>query len=660
MSAVVGEPLGSGLTNPFWTLGRHLMSRLRFPAKMLLISLAFLVPLCILGWSYYASYAEKRDFTLREINGLLLLPDTSRAHAELVTARNAARAVLGGYDASEVLRRSRAGADTALAELDAALNRYPQPQALKEALTSVRSAWAAATTSPGALDVTGQSTVYAPVTRATVGLFGKIADDSGLVLDPDVDALYLALALVQTYPAMVENLGQIRAWSTYVAAQGGRLSAEDLGKIKLRVAVWDADLRSQLQAYAQFAGKAMDHNADLRARLDTPLLQQLELYRAQAYGWVMEGGAPGADEVWRTGTLAFGKLAALDALMVPVLQGLFEARLSVLRTSLTFVSAASAVALGLATYLFVCFYLVTGGSFHLISSHLREMAQGDLRSRPAMPRGTDESAQVLTDMAATYGALHALIRKVRHSVRDLHGASNEIAAASHDLEGRTEAAAVALEEQASAMEQIGANVGETAKLARMASAFASDNADVAEKGGQVFDEVTSRMRSIHESSHRIADIIGTIDGIAFQTNILALNAAVEAARAGETGRGFAVVANEVRGLAGRSAAAAREIKSLIAKSVEQVEGGSRIVETAGKTMGEVVANARQINQYLSDIALASGEQSIGVTEVGKSIQELDKATQQNGALAEQTSSAANTLRRQADDLQAEIANFLVM
>jgi methyl-accepting chemotaxis protein len=209
------------------------------------------------------------------------------------------------------------------------------------------------------------------------------------------------------------------------------------------------------------------------------------------------------------------------------------------------------------------------------------------------------------------------------------------------------------------MDEISATVKATAERAQMASTFASDNTNVAEKGGKVFVSVTSTMRDIHASSAKISDIISVIDGIAFQTNILALNAAVEAARAGESGRGFAVVASEVRSLAGRCAQAAREIKTLISASVEKVEEGTTLVDAASKTMAEVVANAAQINSFLNEISTAAREQALGVAEVGRSIQELDKTTQQNAALVEETTAAANSLRHEANNLQSEIANFRV-
>jgi methyl-accepting chemotaxis protein len=313
----------------------------------------------------------------------------------------------------------------------------------------------------------------------------------------------------------------------------------------------------------------------------------------------------------------------------------------------------------LASYLFYCFFLVTRGGLRLISQHLQEVAQGDLRRPPSAPWGRDEPAKVIVDLRQAYNAMHLLIQNVQHSAHELNIASDQIARASADLATRTEAAAATLEEQAATMDQIGGMVGATSERAQMAATFATDNADVAERGGKVFDEVVNTMREIQTSSARINDIIGVIDGIAFQTNILALNAAVEAARAGEQGRGFAVVASEVRSLAKRSAEAAHEIKKLISSSVEKVKGGTLVVEQAGYAMNEVVTNARQINAFLGEISIAAHDQALGVKQAGMAIQELDRDTQRNAALVEQTTAAAGTLNRQADALQEEIGKFRV-
>jgi methyl-accepting chemotaxis protein len=317
-------------------------------------------------------------------------------------------------------------------------------------------------------------------------------------------------------------------------------------------------------------------------------------------------------------------------------------------------------ALLISTYFFIGFYRVNKGGMQVISQHLSELADGDLRRVPSNPLGRDEPGELITQMQSLYTSLHGLIRKVRHGARELHGASTEIAAASMDLAGRTEASAVALEQQASAMEEISSTVANSATLAQDAARFAASNAEAARRGGDVIGNVVKTMQDIHGSSSKINDIIGVIDGIAFQTNILALNAAVEAARAGEAGRGFAVVASEVRSLAQRSAGAAKEIKGLITTSVEQISGGTRVVQTAGEAMNDMVTNAQQINTYLSEIATAAQEQAMGVHQVGQGIQDLDRNTQQNAALVEQTTSAAAALKQQADTLQDEIANFRVI
>jgi methyl-accepting chemotaxis protein len=350
---------------------------------------------------------------------------------------------------------------------------------------------------------------------------------------------------------------------------------------------------------------------------------------------------------------------ALTARLLQALEVIIGNRIADLKWDLYKVAIVTTLSTLLAGYFFFTFFLVTRGGMRQISRHLVEMSQGDLRYPPSKPLGTDEPAAVIEDLRVSYTALHELIRKVRHGARALHASSAEISAASLDLSARTEASAASLEQQAAAMEEIGATVRDTATSAKTAASFAVDNAHVAEAGGKVFVEVVTTMQEIHASSSKIGDIIGVIDGIAFQTNILALNAAVEAARAGDAGRGFAVVASEVRSLAGRSAEAAREIKSLISASVAKVESGARVVEQAGVSMQQVVTNARQINDFLSAIANSANEQAVGVEEVGRAIQELDRNTQQNAALVEETSASSAALSDQADTLQDEIANFRV-
>ncbi len=247
--------------------------------------------------------------------------------------------------------------------------------------------------------------------------------------------------------------------------------------------------------------------------------------------------------------------------------------------------------------------------------------------------------------------------QVRATAGSVNVASEEIATGNHDLSARTEQAASNIQQTASAMEQLTATVRNSADSARQANQLAASAAEVAQRGGSVVSQVVSTMNEINQSSKRISDIIGTIDGIAFQTNILALNAAVEAARAGEQGRGFAVVAGEVRTLAQRSAEAAREIKGLIGASVDRVEAGSRLVADAGHTMEEIVGSVKRVSDVIGEISTASAEQSDGIGQVGTAVTQLDQMTQQNAALVEQSTAAAESLRQEAQRLNEALAGF---
>ena len=310
----------------------------------------------------------------------------------------------------------------------------------------------------------------------------------------------------------------------------------------------------------------------------------------------------------------------------------------------------------LASYLFLSFYRVMDGGLKETRRHLRAMTSGDLTTSPS-PWGRDEAAQLMMELRAMQDSLRTMVLRVRRSSGEIVHSSSEIASGSMDLSARTEQAAANLEESAASMEEISSTVRHSADHSAEASRVAEHNAALAGEGGRVMGEVVQTMGSIRESSNRIAEIIGTIDGIAFQTNILALNAAVEAARAGEQGRGFAVVAGEVRTLAQRSAAAAREIKELIGRSVGQVEAGAGIVQRAGTAMEEIVGASQRVNQLLGEIANGAREQSLGVAQIGAAVQELDRMTQQNAALVEQTAAASSAMKDQAEALAHEVDRF---
>jgi methyl-accepting chemotaxis protein len=283
------------------------------------------------------------------------------------------------------------------------------------------------------------------------------------------------------------------------------------------------------------------------------------------------------------------------------------------------------------------------------------VASGDLTVHVALKDGDHTS--MMFHLSSMQSSLVKVVSRVRHGSEGVSNASSEIAQGNNDLSARTEQQASALEETAASMEELSSAVKQNAESAQQANQLALSASVVAVKGGEVVGEVVETMKGINDASRKISDIIGVIDGIAFQTNILALNAAVEAARAGEQGRGFAVVASEVRSLAGRSADAAKEIKTLINTSVERVEAGATLVDQAGTTMAEVVGSIKRVTDLMGEISAASNEQSAGVNQIGEAVQQMDQVTQQNAALVEEMAAAASSLKSQSQDLVQVVATF---
>jgi methyl-accepting chemotaxis protein len=332
-----------------------------------------------------------------------------------------------------------------------------------------------------------------------------------------------------------------------------------------------------------------------------------------------------------------------------------ESRAQMTNTLLGGLALAVAAAAGLGLMLTRSLLRQLGGEPTDAVALAEAIAGGDLSHRVNVKPGDTDS--MMARLGAMQRSLGQVVGQVRQNSESVATASAQIAQGNQDLSGRTEQQASALQQTAATMEQLGTTVRHNADSARQANQLAQGASVVAGEGGEVVSQVVTTMRGISDSSRKIGDIIGTIDSIAFQTNILALNAAVEAARAGEQGRGFAVVASEVRSLAQRSAEAAKEIKTLIGHSVEQVEQGTALVDAAGLKMGEIVTSIERVRDIVAEISSASVEQSSGVQQVGQAVTQMDQATQQNAALVEESAAAAESLKTQAQALVQAVSVF---
>ena len=358
------------------------------------------------------------------------------------------------------------------------------------------------------------------------------------------------------------------------------------------------------------------------------------------------------EEGWRKNVAEFIALQQQASARSAMAAEAAQTRIAMISTAM----AVAAVLIG-AVIAYRIIRSITGPIARAVSVSER-IAQGDLTAKIEATTH-DETGRLLHAIGAMQANLRTLVTDIQTTAASIHHASSEVAAGNHDLSTRTEQAASSLQQTAASMDQLTDTVRRSADSAMQANELASSAAEVAARGGSVVSQVVATMNEINTSSKRISDIIAVIDGIAFQTNILALNAAVEAARAGEQGRGFAVVANEVRSLAGRSAEAAKEIKSLIGASVDKVEAGSRLVADAGSTMSEIVGSVQRVTTVMGEITASSTEQRDGITQVNHAVTQLDEATQQNAALVEQGAAAAEMLKEQAARLTAMVSGFRV-
>ncbi|MDP2006884.1 MAG: methyl-accepting chemotaxis protein [Rubrivivax sp.] len=572
--------------------------------------------------------------------------------------RGLSSGMLAGNEAMVATRQAKqAEVQQALAAAQATVAGLGKDK-LKDTAARVATTWQALAGDVAGKSVNGAQSFgrHTALIAAQLLLLEDIANSSGIVFEQDPAAYFLQAAMLRTLPAATEALGQMRARGSALLTQG-EASAEDKARFEALVQQFQRATEDSQRLLA-LTGQ---HDDGLRSLL-APLIATSQASAASAMQLVEA-------QILKADKLSYAPVAYFGATTRTIDDQfkLIDAGFRQLDTQLTRQAdsarirllARAAGLLALAALAGWVMWVATHTTTAAVASALRlaeAVAAGDLRGR-LHPTGRDEIAQMLRALAAMNQGLAGVVSGVRQNAESVATASAQIAQGNLDLSSRTEQQAAALEQTAATMDQLGSTVRNTAEHAREASTLALGATTVAQRGSAAVGQVVETMKGINESSKRIADITGTIDGIAFQTNILALNAAVEAARAGEQGRGFAVVAGEVRLLAQRAAEAAREIKQLIAVSVESVEQGTAQVDQAGATMTEVVAAIGRVREIVAEISSASSEQSTGVSQVGEAVTQMDHATQQNAALVEESAAAAESLRQQAQQLVQAVSSF---
>ena len=641
-----------------------LMARLRLGNKFLLAGIPTLLLLVALGLAAARSLDQRVEAIESKRAAVALMADLVEWNKVLIESRRVAITGTPGDPAAlEAFKRQAENVNRTLAAIDKHVEASTAHFDMRKETAGLKTGWSELQAKIAALPADAEFAqkafaAHAPEYGRLYAFMRDLGNRSGLAQDPDADVFYLGYPLANNTPSTAGIAVRIAAYATLNVSRG-EVSTKD----KVFYEVTDARLNDTFGSVETLLAQSMQANpvvqAALASRFDalkSSSKDLLSFVRKNFTGVdritvtqqdVLAASAPTIDAAW---ALVEGNRSVLDQLLAER-GSAAAAKRNLLVTALLLGVAVSA-------YLYVGIYLSMAGSLRQASLAAQAIAAGELGTvQPA--RSRDEFADLVGDLRRADAALARVIAGVKQSSESIATASSEIATGTQDLSARTEQTASSLQQTASSMEQLTGTLAHSSTSAEQARALSESAAGVAQRGGAVVAEVVQTMGAINDSSRRIADIIGTIDGIAFQTNILALNAAVEAARAGEQGRGFAVVASEVRSLAQRSAAAAREIKGLIGSSVEKVDAGARLVGSAGSTMNEIVESVRRVNEVIGEISTAAGEQSQGIGEVNTAVGQLDQMTQQNAALVEQSAAAAESLREQARRLAEVVGSFRI-
>lgn len=607
--------------------GIALMQNLRLPAKFALISLAFMVPLGIAVYGVVGYASSNIAFAEQERLGTAYISPMNDLLGALLTTQDPA--------SSGTLR-----GDGALGEIDQLNRDQDSALAVNDELASLKSAW------------TGKS---ADAVSQSLVLYSLISDNSKLTLDPDLDSYY-AMAITMDYaPKLAAAAAQLDTLTASIRSRAS-ITADDRANAQYII----ARVSTYYDSLSTAVRRAIVANRSLAAQLDTAdfdgawrrFQQSAERIRGSADSTATADLSAGTARELISATLTLsGKTAvALDQLLVTRIDGFEKHRNTLLLIAL--------VSMALVVYLITSFYLSNLRGFGALVVRMRKLASGDLTVNFSA-RGSDEIALLIDALDTSRAELQTLIVRIREATQTIDDAGQQIAQANDELAQRESSQSASVRETADSAQHVANTVQRNLDNALNANRLAEDAHGAASRGNEVVSQVISTMQTITGSSRRIGDIIGVIDEIAFQTNLLALNAAVEAARAGEQGRGFAVVASEVRNLAQRSAAAANEIKKLIGTSLEDVEKGAALVNSAGATMSEILTSVTRVSGIMKEIAVASRAQTDDIGTLNKAIERIDGDTQQNAARVEETAAVAASLREQVLHLLNAVSTFSV-